>query len=193
MKKKKNHILQFKITLTGSSPSIWRRFWIESNLKFYDLHLVIQVVMGWTNSHLYQFIYERHSFIGNPELLESDDAADDKETSLQAIFDSPGTTMVYEYDFGDGWKHDLELETIVEKKPSQQYPFCLEGELNCPPEDCGGIPGFYEMMKVLKNKRHPEHKETKEWLGDLYDPKSFDLKAVNENLKTYTDIDLGLD
>lgn len=183
MKKKKTQILQFKITLTGSSPSIWRRFWIESDLTFYDLHHVVQLVMGWTNSHLYQFIYERHSAIGNPELLESDDVADDKDTFVEVIFDSAGAEVVYEYDFGDGWKHILELEKVLEKKPSQQYPFCLEGEQSCPPEDCGGIPGFYEMMKVLKNKKHPRHKETKEWIGGGYEAGVFDMKAVNNKLK----------
>jgi hypothetical protein len=96
---------------------------------------------------------------------------------------------VYEYDFGDGWKHDLELEKIVERKPDQQYPYCLEGELYCPPEDCGGIPGFYEMLKVLKNSRHPEHKETTEWVEGRYNAGAFDLNAVNDKLKNYKDID----
>ncbi|MEO5572800.1 MAG: plasmid pRiA4b ORF-3 family protein [Bacteroidia bacterium] len=184
-------ILQFKITLKGSNPKIWRRFQVEDSFMFYDLHLIIQNVMGWTNSHLYQFIYERNSFIGNPELLDADDIADDKDTVLSAIFDKPKIKMQYDYDFGDGWGHELVVEKILEKNPKQFYPFCLKGEMNCPPDDCGGIYGFYDKIDALKNKKHPDHEDVVEWMGDEYDPESFDLETVNENLKNYTDIDFG--
>lgn len=185
-------ILQFKITLKGSKPLIWRRFQIEDNLMFYNLHLVIQTVMGWENSHLYHFIFAKKSYIGNPEMLEMDDIADDKETELSAIFDKPKTKVLYGYDFGDGWEHDLLLEKILEKDPNQHYPVCLKGELNCPPEDSGGIYNFYELMEILKDKKNPDFEDTKEWVGENYDPDYFDLNLVNENLKDYKDIDFGL-
>lgn len=184
-------ILQFKITLKESNPKIWRRFLIENTLMFYDLHLVIQNVIGWTNSHLYQFVYERNSYIGNPELLERSEVADDRETELSAIFDKPKIKMIYEYDFGDGWEHELVLEKIIDKNSTQQYPFCIEGEMNCPPEDCGGIYGFMDMMQKFKNKKHPEHADIAEWLGEDYNQDDFDLEAVNANLKDYKDIDMG--
>ena len=184
-------ILQFKITLSGSDPKIWRRFQVGDSLSFYHLHLIIQNVMGWTNSHLYQFVYEKNNFIGNPEMLESDDIADDKETGLSPIFDKPKVKMIYEYDFGDGWMHELVLEKIVEKKDGQFYPVCLTGEMNCPPEDCGGIYGYYDKLKVLKSKKHPDYRDTVEWMGD-YDMKEFDLEAINQNLKDYRGIDMGL-
>lgn len=109
-------IFQFKITLKGSEPKIWRRFQVEDNLMFYDLHLIIQTLMGWENSHLYHFAYGKNSYIGNPEFLESDETVDDKETKLSAIFDKPKTKVFYEYDFGDGWQHDVLLEKILEKE-----------------------------------------------------------------------------
>ncbi|MEI6122253.1 MAG: plasmid pRiA4b ORF-3 family protein [Bacteroidota bacterium] len=158
---------------------------------FRDLHLVIQNVMGWNNTHLYQFIFQKDSYIGNPELLESDDVADDSITELAVIFDEPKVKVIYEYDFGDSWEHEVVLEKIVEKIPGQQYPFCLAGEMNCPPDDCGGIPGYYYYMEVLKNKKHPEYKDIKEWMGGDFDPAFFDLETVNEFLKDYKDIDLG--
>ena len=158
---------------------------------FFDLHLVIQTVMGWNNTHLYQFIYEKKSYIGNIEMLEADDVADDKETELSAIFDKPKIKMVYEYDFGDGWEHELVLEKIIDKNSTQQYPFCIEGEMNCPPEDCGGIYGFMDMMNKIKDKKHPEYADLINWLGDEYNPEFFDLETVNENLKSYKDADLG--
>jgi len=182
-------ILQFKIILNGSKPLIWRRFQVEDSMSFYDLHLVIQNVMGWMNSHLYEFIYEKNNFIGNPELLERDDVANDKETILSAIFDKTGINIIYEYDFGDSWTHKLVLEKILEKNPSQFYPYCMEGEMNCPPEDSGGIAGYYFMMETIKNKNHPEYNEIKTWLGRGYDMGKFDLKLINKFLKNYRDID----
>jgi hypothetical protein len=190
--KQMSKILQFKITLKNSNPKIWRRFQIDNSLMFYDLHLVIQNVMGWTNTHLYQFVFGKNNYIGNPELLDSNDVADDSITELAVIFDKPKVKVIYEYDFGDGWEHEVVLEKIVEKLPKQQYPFCIAGEMNCPPDDCGGIPGFYYYLEVLKNKKHPEYKEIKEWMGGDYDPGFFDLETVNEFLRDYKDIDLGL-
>lgn len=184
-------ILQFKITLSDSKPTIWRRFHIENTMMFYDLHLVIQQVMGWTNTHLYQFIYDENNFIGNPELLDSDDIANDKEITLSDIFDKPKLKMIYEYDFGDDWEHELVLEKIIDNNPSQQYPFCLEGAMNCPPEDCGGIYGFKDLMKKYKKTNHPDYPFILEWIGEDYDPNFFDVESVNENLKNYKDIDLG--
>jgi hypothetical protein len=184
--------LQFKITLKRSDPKIWRRFHIDDSLTFYDLHLVIQNLMGWTNSHLYEFVYERNSTIGDPELLDRDDVADAKDVKLSAIFDKPKMQIQYEYDFGDSWNHELVLEKIADKNPEQIYPVCLAGELNCSPEDCGGIHGFYQNLEILKNKKHPEYHDTKEWMGD-YDPLDFDLQALNEILKNYKDIEMDFD
>jgi hypothetical protein len=182
-------ILQFKISLRFSEPEIWRRFEIEDSMTFFDLHLVIQNVMGWTNSHLYQFKYDKKYFIGNPELIESDNIANDKEVLLSTIFDMEDIKMEYEYDFGDGWIHDLVLENILERNPKRFYPYCSAGELNCPPEDSGGIYGFYEMMKAFTNTKHPEHEDIVEWVGDDYDMSAFDLKAINKSLKNYSSID----
>ena len=186
-----SNILQFKITLKDSKPKIWRRFQIESTLMFYDLHLIIQTVMGWSNTHLYQFIYDGDNFIGNPELLERDGIADDKEVAISIVFDKPKIKMEYEYDFGDGWQHELILEKIEKKNTTQHYPTCLEGEMNCPPEDCGGIHGFYDRLKAFKNKRHPEHEDVVEWMRENYNPEFFDLQSVNKNLQDYKDMDMG--
>ena len=150
---------------------------------FYDLHLVIQTLMGWSNSHLYQFIFEKKFYIGNPELIGMYDISDDRVTKLSSIFDKPRTKVLYEYDFGDGWKHDLVLEKILDKDPGQRYPVCLKGERNCPPEDCGGIYGFNDLMKILKDKKSPVYAEIKEWVGENYDPEFFNLALVNEEFR----------
>ena len=176
-------IFQFKVTLKDSKPKIWRRFQAEDDLMFFDLHYIIQAVMGWENDHLYQFIVEKNRYIGDPEMLESDDIMDDGKTKLSDIFNEPKTKIIYEYDFGDGWEHELVLEKILEKDPKQHYPVCLAGKLNCPPEDCGGIYGFNNMMQILKDEKHPNHEGIKEWIGENYNPDFFDLETVNEFLK----------
>ena len=184
------HILQFKITLKDIKPPVWRRFRVEDSMTFRDLHLVLQTLMGWTNTHLYQFVYERDNYIGNPEFIEDNDIADDSQLKLSEFLDKPGIRMMYEYDFGDMWEHELVLEEVSEKPEGKFHPVCLDGAMCCPPEDIGGAPGYAERLRIIKNKKHPEHNEIKEWMGD-FDPSDFDLSAINENLKTYQDIDSG--
>ncbi|CAN5906795.1 hypothetical protein BH11BAC7_BH11BAC7_22270 [soil metagenome] len=185
-------IFQFKITLQNSDPKIWRRFQVKDSISFYELHLVIQNVMGWTNSHLYQFIHNKNQFIGNPEMNDWAEMTDAGEINLSEIFTKAKMKMRYEYDFGDGWNHELTLEKIVEADKKQTYPFCLKGENNCPPEDCGGIWGFYEKLEILADKKHPDYEDMLDWIGDEYDPGFFDLVEINEALKDFEDIEIGL-
>ncbi|MBS4027687.1 MAG: plasmid pRiA4b ORF-3 family protein [Ignavibacteriales bacterium] len=187
-----NNILQFKITLKYSNPKIWRRFLVPDNITFYDLHLIIQNVMGWFNGHLHQFIYEKKSYIGDPEIFESDDIADEKTIPLNEFFTEPKMQIMYEYDMGDSWLHELVFEKILEKEKGKYYPVCIAGEKNCPPEDCGSLPGFYNMLDTLKKKKGKEYKELMEWLGGEYNPEEFDLVIVNENLKDYKSIDFEM-
>lgn len=186
-------ILQFKVTLQHTSPAIWRRFQVRDNKTFYDLHLIIQCVMGWYNSHLHQFVYGKNSLIGDTALDESDGLAEEKEIPLAEFFNMENMRLLYEYDFGDGWIHELVLEKILGDEKGRKFPVCIDGEKKCPPEDCGGLSGFYEMLKILKKKKGREYKEMNEWLGGKYDPDEFNIPEVNKNLKSYKDMDLGLD
>lgn len=186
-----NKILQFKITLKHTAPKIWRRFQVRGNITFYDLHLIIQNVMGWHNCHLYQFAYDRH-YIGSPEDLENDEIMDAQEIRVNKFFTEPKKKIIYEYDFGDSWNHELLLEKIMEEEKGKHYPVCMAGEKNCPPEDCGSIPGFYGMLDTLKKKKGKEYKEMIEWLGGEYDPDEFNLDTVNETLKNYKEIDFEM-
>jgi hypothetical protein len=90
---------------------------------------------------------------------------------------------VYEYDFGDGWEHGIQLEKIVGPEPGVHYPRCLAGRRACPPEDCGGVWGYAELLEILADPRHPEHAERLEWLGGPIDPEAFDPDEVNNLLK----------
>jgi len=91
--------------------------------------------------------------------------------------------LLYEYDFGDGWEHEIILEKIIEEDEKNQIPRCIDGKQNCPPEDCGGIWGYEDLLKVIKDKKHDEYEEMMEWLGEEFDPDYFNINEVNKLLK----------
>jgi hypothetical protein len=178
---------QFKVTLLGIEPGIWRRIVVPATYSFWDLHVAIQDSMGWLDCHLHAFR------LRNPETKESDEIGipdDDPfegdepmlpgwDVPLARYFQEAGDRADYEYDFGDGWEHEVILEDMVARTPKAKYPVCVAGEGACPPEDCGGVPGYEELLQVLRDPSHEEHKSTREWVGGHYDPVAFDPKAVH--------------
>ena len=178
-------IYQFKITLRGLRPLIWRRFQVPGDFKLDRLHRVIQRVMGWTDSHLHEFIVRgRHYGTPDPEWgmrqVESERSA-----RLCDVAPREKVRFVYVYDFGDSWEHDVLVEKIVESQPGQRYPACLAGQHACPPEDCGGYPGYIDFVAAISNPAHPEHAEMLEWVGGAFDPRAFDLAGVNRALRRF--------
>lgn len=175
------NVLQFKITLNETDPPIWRRIQVPDSYTFYDLHVAIQDGMGWMDSHLHDFrIVPRRAFnlgirIECPfaiEEIEEKAPLLTTEIRVSDFLDEPGDRSLYDYDYGDGWEHDVVLEGIISKDPDRPYPLCLAGELACPPEDCGGIPGYYDCIKALKARDNSEG--LLDWLGswrpDRFDP-----------------------
>ncbi|OGV99380.1 MAG: hypothetical protein A2Z59_03005 [Nitrospinae bacterium RIFCSPLOWO2_02_39_17] len=179
-------IYQIKIILSGSKPPIWRRFLIESNENLYKLHQVTQVVMGWTNSHMHQY-RQNKLYYGTPGKESESDfgfkTLDEKKYKINQVMDKPRTKIIYEYDFGDSWDHDLILEKTLTKDEKFNYPICLDGAMACPPEDCGGLGGYYNLLDIIKNPEHEEHEEMMEWLGGEFNPGEFDLESINKILK----------
>jgi hypothetical protein len=180
-----NDILSLKITLNDTIPVIWRRVLVANTVKFFDLHHIIQISMGWKNSHLFEFRVGDYKigYIDRNEAFE--DIADAGEVALDVLLTKEGLTFTYLYDFGDSWRHTLEIEKIIADKPGNNYPECTGGQLACPPEDSGGIPGFYENLKILKDRKHPEYADVKRWVGRGYDPEKFDIKRVNTELPRF--------
>ncbi len=181
MKEKKFY--QLKITLKESNPSIWRRILISSDTLLPDLHKIIQTVMGWTNSHLHQFIDEK-TFYAEPDEYNELAYVDYRAIAINKLLKKEKARIVYEYDFGDGWEHEIILEKVLEGENDQVYPQCLEGKNTCPPEDCGGIWGYMNLLKIIADPKHEEYDEMMEYLGGEFDPETFDKKEVNELLKT---------
>lgn len=180
-------ILQLKITLKGSKPPIWRRVLVDKDATLEDLHYIIQHAMGWYSSHLWTFELGNESFgpVDKGGMgFEPGDVDDAAEQKIGALASHEKAKFTYTYDMGDSWEHQILVEKVLSRVPGQQYPFCTDGKLNCPPEDCGGIWGFYNLVAVLQDPKHPEHKEMKKWIGGKYDPQKFDLATVNRRLKS---------
>lgn len=174
------NIYQIKVTLHHSPPPIWRRIQLKGDTKLGELHDVLQIVMGWSNSHLHVFRVGRISY-GEPDPHFPDDTIDERDICLDKIA-TEGDTFIYEYDFGDSWEHEIKVEKILSAEPGAHYPVCLAGERACPPEDCGGIFRYQWMLEVLGDPNHEEYAEVMEWVGDDFDPGALDIDAINGEL-----------
>ncbi len=176
-------ILQLKITLRNAKPPIWRRVLVEKHITFHELHYVIQGAMGWMNCHLHEFTVDGIR-IGQPfedfDADFGDDLVDSDTVTLESMLSGIGQKFDYVYDFGDNWEHRLVVEKWLPRDEKLTYPACTAGKLNCPPEDCGGIYGYYNMLSILADKKHPERREMLEWLGGPFDALAFDKDEVNQ-------------
>ena len=177
---------KFKISLDNTSPEIWRKILVRSNMNLLEFHLAIQISMGWTNSHLYEFKIENNSYqtlYENDDDYEENDFIDAGTETLERLLHFPGEQFSYLYDFGDCWKHTITFEKSESASKIFEYPLCIDGAQSCPPEDCGGLGGYYEMLKILKSGSKAQKQEYHEWLGKKFDPAFFDVKKVNKELK----------
>lgn len=174
-------VYQLKVTLDHVRPPIWRRVLVPSAITLAGLHDVLQIAMGWTDSHLHQFEF-RGALYGKPVREYDFDVQDEARTRLDRLLVRAKDQMHYEYDFGDGWRHLITLEKVVTPESTVQLPTCIAGARACPPEDCGGAPGYAQLCEVLADPTHPEYEEMLEWVGEDYDPAFLDLDAVNRTL-----------
>lgn len=174
---------QLKITLQEVEPPVWRRLLVPAHFTLERLHTVIQKAMGWTDSHLHEFTVRGQRY-GEPDPEEPDASLRPEwmVTLLKAL-PAEGLRFEYLYDFGDGWTHEVLVETIEVPQKELRYPVCLAGERRCPPEDCGGPGGYAELLEAMRDPNHPQHDDMLEWIGGAFDPEAFDLAAVNRKLK----------
>lgn len=176
-------IYQMKITLTAvASPPVWRRVLVAASVRLDRLHEVIQAAMGWQNSHLHAFI-DGQTYYGVPDAELR--YRDERTTRLNDLV-KPGHCLVYLYDFGDDWEHEITIEEATVAEPGVSYPRCVAGQGACPPEDAGGWPGYAQLVETLADPGHEEHQEMLDWLGldDLsqFDPTHFDPDEANRRL-----------
>jgi hypothetical protein len=173
---------QLKIVLCNSKPVIWRRVVVSARIPFSRLHKVIQFAMGWKDCHLHQFTAGDERY--GPASSELDlKVLDERRYKLLDIGLTPGSGFFYQYDFGDNWEHDISIERVLPPESSFKHSICLVGENACPPEDCGGIHGYYELLGALANPQHEEHESVQRWIGGSWDAGRFDLERANNLLK----------
>lgn len=189
MSKKASRVMRFRITLNEIEPPIWRIIDVPETYSFWDLHVAIQDSMGWLDYHLHSFNPLRrrgriYSKVGIPDDEFDDGRVAGWEVPVSNYFMEVGDTLEYEYDFGDGWCHEVILVGILLKDPTLKYPVCVDGRRACPPEDCGGIGGYEELLEVLADSSHEEYEGMVEWLKGHaknywpYKPDEFEPESV---------------
>ncbi len=175
---------QIKVTLKGAKPPIWRRLVLDSRITLDDLHDVLQVSMGWHDSHLHQFVDKNRGTYGpkgDDSLMDfgMDKTIDESQVLLSELLKNEKDWIKYEYDFGDGWEHKILLEKIVPHQKDQLPVVCIKGKRSCPPEDCGGIWGYKNMLDNQALDPNERDEELLEWLSEDFDAEHFSLNEVN--------------
>ena len=182
---KPQEIYQIKVTLLDTDPPVWRRLLVPADLTLEQLHYVLQLAMGWEGCHMHEFRIGQQRF-GTPDPMEKafggSRTASERTARLSNVLGRAGIKAVYTYDFGDSWEHRIVLEKRLAPEPSRAYPACLAGERHAPPEDCGGIPGFYNLLEAIREPEHEEHEELLDWVGGGFDPDAFSVDEVNRRL-----------
>jgi hypothetical protein len=184
-KSKTGQVYQLKISLRNIRPPIWRRVQVYSDITLDELHKVIQIVMGWTESHLHQFEIGETDY-SIPSVLEGpfgEKPKDERRAKLSKVAPQEKSKFGYLYDFGDSWEHEILVEKILPAAEGQYYPVCLTGKRAGPPDDCGGPWGYADFVEAIKDPKHPDHEDLLEWIGGEFDPEAFDLEDINKRLE----------
>lgn len=178
IKSKAKTLCQLRITLEGTDPPVWRRVLVEEDTKLDRLHRIIQRAMGWEDYHLYEFIVKRERF--GPPPLEG--VKHDSSATVSQVLARRGSKFVYLYDGGDNWEHTITLEDKLAPDPTLTPPRCIEGARACPPEDCGGVWGYDDILLALSDPDNEAYQELLKWVGLDFDPDAFDLQLINRRL-----------
>ena len=193
---------EFDISLDLLTPKVWRKVVVNDSMTFHQFHQVIQICMGWDDFHMYQFspkgfasypcIEEDH---GGEEmtaikyLREGLEAVyDAKKAKLKDFFKSKGGKINYIYDFGDSWVHKITLKKVHEG--TLVFAMCIDGAGACPPEDCGGVWGYDNILKTIADPTHPEYKEMREWMG-LEEGEEWDINYLDKIMVNRALMDMG--
>jgi hypothetical protein len=172
--------LELRVTLRDIKPPIWRTVVVPAHLPLNLVHDALQIAFGWLDCHLHDFTVGEVSF-GMSDVSDEMLCVDERGAPLAAVA-TTGATFTYRYDFGDCWDHDVVVERVVEGRDFSIR--CTGGERACPPEDCGGVPGYMNLLRVLATPNHEEHDSMRAWVGKKYDPEKFVIAAVNKKLAT---------
>jgi Plasmid pRiA4b ORF-3-like protein len=161
-----------RIELEDIDPLIWRRVAVRTSMNLKSVHGVIQAAMGWLDSHLWVFTTNgrKYSILVPNDADWNERIKDAAKTKLSALLTVGVREIGYVYDMGDNWQHRIIVEKLKAAEPGALYPQFLGGERRCPPEDCGGIPGYYEFLNNIASKQSKKRKAALDWYGAPYDP-----------------------
>jgi hypothetical protein len=182
-----SNIYEIRISLFDSDPEIWRTVLVPGDFTLGTLHSVIQFAMGWENCHLHEFFrndikYTDPEFI--TELYEDEvEPENEYEYTIETLFKKEKDFLMYIYDYGDGWMHDIKVIGI--KENDERYkgvPVCIDGQNACPPEDVGGIGGYYHFLEVLSDPEHEEYEDFRNWINGIFSPLKFNIEEANKYL-----------
>jgi hypothetical protein len=177
---KKSQSYQLKISLDGIRPPIWRRFEVPADITLHQLHQIIQIVMGWLDGHLHEFEIDGKVY-SDPDLNDCESDLDENGYTLSEILVPSLKKFRYNYDFGDYWQHTIAVEESSSDK-TVPVPRVLKGRRCCPPEDCGGVYGYSELLEIIADPSHKRHREIIDWLGPEFHPDEFLIDDVNADL-----------
>ncbi len=173
---------ELKVTLLDVSPPVWRRLRVPSAVTLSALHSILQVAFGWHDAHLHEWRVGERTFGLSDEPSWGEEIEDESAAVLGEL--APADSVLhYDYDFGDGWEHLVEVVGVREFDPGEPPVAVLEGARAVPPEDCGGPEGYEHLLDALADDDDPEHEEMLDWVGDGFDPDGFDLQGTNRRLE----------
>jgi hypothetical protein len=172
--------LELEVTVRFVTPVVWRRLRVSASLSLRELHHVLQIALGWDDKHLHQFDIDGETY--GMKVPGEAPIPDEREFQLGPLLRGV-ETFDYLYDFGDDWSHEISVKPVP-LTPRSPKAECLDGERAVPPEDCGGPPGYSQLLKALKKPKSPRGREVIEWIGPDFDPSFFDLQGVNRELRT---------
>jgi hypothetical protein len=170
-------VFRLRIQLADVDPVIWRRVLVPGSVRLAKLSEMLLAAMGWTNSHLHAFLVGDKRFGMQFDEFPEGEIDEKDVTVLQALRDQ--RRFVFEYDFGDGWEHEVVVEELTWSYYGLKFAVCIDGQNACPPEDVGGIPGYAYFLEAITDPDHEEHDSYLEWVGGSFDPAEFDLGAAN--------------
>jgi Plasmid pRiA4b ORF-3-like protein len=177
-------IYRIHVSLLNIQPTIWRRVELSSHTTLKQFHRILQIVMGWENYHLHEFLVDNQRYgVPDPEFDQPGDVIGENKVHLSGILPRRGTQIRYTYDFGDNWQHALNLEEIVPVQSEIEYPRVLDGARSCPPEDCGGNSGYANLLDILTDPEHEDYQHMRGWAGERFNAEVFSLKDINLRLR----------
>lgn len=162
----------------------WRTFVVPSSATLLDLHVTLQRAFDWDDSHLHEFVIGRNRYTPSDSWgfgSDENEGIDEASVRLDELVRT-GATIDYTYDFGDDWRVTIAVTTQLEPDPSRDKVYLVDGAGDPPPDDCGGVGGFENLVAVLRDPNHPDHDDLSDWAGD-FRPDSFDVKTLAARLR----------